>query len=100
MKQQAGKFYVYAVPLLLFSSRMAVFICAEDAAKENATIALRPPATAHTVVLPLVVTTPKAWHPFVDQIPAKEKAKEGETVALNCQFHSPWGSSLSKLTVK
>uniref|UniRef100_A0A8C4VBR1 Ig-like domain-containing protein n=1 Tax=Gopherus evgoodei TaxID=1825980 RepID=A0A8C4VBR1_9SAUR len=40
------------------------------------------------------------WHPFVAQIPAKEKAKEGETVALNCQFHSPWGPSLSKLTVK
>nr|XP_032636125.1 uncharacterized protein LOC116824725 isoform X2 [Chelonoidis abingdonii] len=79
---------------------MVVFICAEDAAKENATITLNSPATAHTAVLPLVVTTLESWHPFVAQISAKEKAKEGETVALNCQFHSPWGPSLSKLTVK
>ncbi|XP_039353060.1 uncharacterized protein LOC120378571 [Mauremys reevesii] len=100
MKQQAGNFYVSAVPLLLFFLQMVVFICAEDAAKENATITLNSPATAHTAVLPLVVTTPEPWHPFVAQIPVKEKAKEGETVALNCQFHSPWGPSLSKLTVK
>uniref|UniRef100_A0A8B9NUN6 Ig-like domain-containing protein n=1 Tax=Apteryx owenii TaxID=8824 RepID=A0A8B9NUN6_APTOW len=42
----------------------------------------------------------KPWHLFVTQIPAKEKAKEGETVVLNCHFNSPQCPSLSELMVK
>nr|XP_025044877.1 uncharacterized protein LOC102459989 [Pelodiscus sinensis] len=100
MKQQAGKFCVYAVPFCLFSLWMAAYIGAEDAVKENATVPFSSPATAYKVVLPPVVTTHEPGLPFVSQTPAKEKAKEGETVVLNCQFHSPWGPSLNKLTVK
>ncbi|XP_025055449.1 uncharacterized protein LOC106721978 isoform X4 [Alligator sinensis] len=58
------------------------------------------PATAHTTEQPPMVTIPEPWLPFVAQTPAKEKAKEGETVVLNCQFHSPRGPSLAKLMVK
>uniref|UniRef100_A0A7M4FT61 Ig-like domain-containing protein n=1 Tax=Crocodylus porosus TaxID=8502 RepID=A0A7M4FT61_CROPO len=47
-----------------------------------------------------LVTIPEPWPPFVTQTPAKEKAKEGKNVVLNCQFHSPRGPSLAKLMVK
>ncbi|XP_069491984.1 V-set and immunoglobulin domain-containing protein 10-like [Ambystoma mexicanum] len=42
---------------------------------------------------------PKMWHPFIVQEPSKEKATEGETVVLGCQFFNPKGASLSDLTV-
>uniref|UniRef100_A0A8C3JT97 Ig-like domain-containing protein n=1 Tax=Calidris pygmaea TaxID=425635 RepID=A0A8C3JT97_9CHAR len=63
------------------------------ASKENA-------AVTHMTAQPSLLTTPETWHLLVTQTPAKEKAKEGETVVLNCYFNSPRRSSLTDLKVK
>ncbi|KFV94201.1 hypothetical protein N326_03991, partial [Eurypyga helias] len=64
-----------------------------SASKENT-------AVTRVTAQPLLVTTPEPWHLLVTQTPAKEKAKEGETVVLNCHFNSPQRPSLTDLTVK
>lgn len=46
------------------------------------------------------MTTPEPWHLLVTQTPAKEKAKEGETVVLNCHFNTPRRPSLTDVVVK
>ncbi|NXW83978.1 HAVR2 protein, partial [Alopecoenas beccarii] len=61
--------------------------------KENA-------AVTHIIAQPLLLTTSEPWHLLVAQTPAKEKAKEGETVVLNCHFNSPQRPSLTDLVVK
>ncbi|TRZ18840.1 hypothetical protein HGM15179_008264 [Zosterops borbonicus] len=61
--------------------------------KENA--AAVTPVTAQPLLL-----TPEPWNLLVTQTPAKEKAKEGETVVLNCHLNSPQHPSLSDLMVK
>lgn len=53
------------------------------------------PVTAQPLLL-----TPEPWNLLVTQTPAKEKAKEGETVVLNCHLNSPQHPSLSDLMVK
>ncbi|KFP43278.1 hypothetical protein N324_02432, partial [Chlamydotis macqueenii] len=57
-------------------------------------------AVTHTPAQPSLVTAPEPWHLSVTQTPAKEKAKEGETVVLNCHFNSPRHLSLTDLVVK
>ncbi|NWQ61950.1 KV5AF protein, partial [Neopipo cinnamomea] len=57
-------------------------------------------AVTHVTAQPLLLTTPEPWNLLVTQTPAKEKAKEGETVVLNCRFNSPQHPSLSDLMVK
>ncbi|KFQ74827.1 hypothetical protein N335_06161, partial [Phaethon lepturus] len=64
-----------------------------SASKENA-------AVTHITAQPSLLTTPEPWHLLVTQTPAKEKAKEGETVVLNCHFNSPRRPSLTDLMVK
>ncbi|KFP58795.1 hypothetical protein N322_10917, partial [Cariama cristata] len=64
-----------------------------NASKQNA-------AVTHITAKPLLLTTPEPWHLLVTQTPAKEKAKEGETVVLNCHFNSPRHPSLTDLMVK
>ncbi|KFV81482.1 hypothetical protein N308_09790, partial [Struthio camelus australis] len=64
-----------------------------SASKENA-------AVSHITAQPPFPARPELWHLSVTQKPAKEKAKEGERVVLNCHFNSPQWPSLSKLTVK
>ncbi|KFQ24394.1 hypothetical protein N331_02685, partial [Merops nubicus] len=49
---------------------------------------------------PSLLTSPEPWHLLVIQTPAKEKAKEGETVVLNCHLTSPRRPSLADLRVK
>ncbi|NXX93813.1 HAVR2 protein, partial [Centropus bengalensis] len=61
--------------------------------KENATV-------THVTAQPSLMTTPEPWHLLVTQTPAKEKAKEGETVILNCHFNRPRPPSLADLMVK
>ncbi|NWH49824.1 KV5AF protein, partial [Fregata magnificens] len=63
------------------------------ASKENAAVT---PITAQ----PSLLTTPEPWHLLVTQTPDKEKAKEGDTVVLNCHFNSPRHPSLTDLMVK
>uniref|UniRef100_A0A8C3P0Y8 Ig-like domain-containing protein n=1 Tax=Cyanoderma ruficeps TaxID=181631 RepID=A0A8C3P0Y8_9PASS len=53
------------------------------------------PVTAQPLLL-----TPEPWKLLVTQTPAKEKAKEGETVVLNCHLNSPQHPSLTDLMVK
>ncbi|NXE74060.1 HAVR2 protein, partial [Cochlearius cochlearius] len=57
-------------------------------------------AVTHVTAQPSLLTTPKPWHLLVTQTPAKEKAKEGETVVLNCHFNSPRRPSPTDLVVK
>lgn len=57
-------------------------------------------AVSHRAAQPPLLTTPEPWHLLVTQTPAKEKAKEGETVVLNCHFSSPQRLSLADLMVK
>ncbi|NWX51364.1 HAVR2 protein, partial [Steatornis caripensis] len=64
-----------------------------SASKDNA-------AATHITAQPLLLTTPEPWHLLVTQTPAKEKAKEGETVVLNCHFNSPRHPSPTDLMVK
>ncbi|NWI93398.1 HAVR2 protein, partial [Pitta sordida] len=65
-----------------------------SASKENAA------AVTHVTAQPLLMTTLEPWNLLVTQTPAKEKAKEGETVVLNCHFNSPQRPSLTDLMVK
>ncbi|NXP26114.1 HAVR2 protein, partial [Scytalopus superciliaris] len=62
--------------------------------KENAT------AVTHATAQPSLLTTLEPWNLLVTQTPAKEKAKEGETVVLNCHFNSARHPSLTDLMVK
>ncbi|NXL08118.1 HAVR2 protein, partial [Mesembrinibis cayennensis] len=64
-----------------------------SASKENS-------AVTRAAAQPSLLTTPEPWHLLVTQTPAKEKAKEGETVVLHCHFNSPRRPSLSDLLVK
>ncbi|KFQ87487.1 hypothetical protein N337_06410, partial [Phoenicopterus ruber ruber] len=64
-----------------------------SASKENA-------AVTHITAQPSLSTTPEPWHLLVTQTPAKEKAKEGETVVLSCHFNSPQCPSLTDVMVK
>uniref|UniRef100_A0A8D2QNM4 Ig-like domain-containing protein n=1 Tax=Zosterops lateralis melanops TaxID=1220523 RepID=A0A8D2QNM4_ZOSLA len=65
---------------------------------------MRPTLTTLTAVTPVtaqpLLLTPEPWNLLVTQTPAKEKAKEGETVVLNCHLNSPQHPSLSDLMVK
>ncbi|NXE29264.1 HAVR2 protein, partial [Ardeotis kori] len=70
-----------------------VAVSGGSASKENA-------AVTHIPAQPSLVTAPEPWHLSVTQTPAKEKAKEGETVVLNCHFNSPQHLSLTDLMVK
>ncbi|XP_068037180.1 synaptogenesis protein syg-1-like isoform X2 [Anomalospiza imberbis] len=64
-----------------------------SANKENAA------AVIHVTAQPLLLTS-EPWNLLVTQTPAKEKAKEGETVVLNCHLNSPQHPSLTDLMVK
>ncbi|NWV78888.1 KV5A3 protein, partial [Dasyornis broadbenti] len=64
-----------------------------SANKENAV------AVTHVTAQPLL-WTPEPWNLLVTQTPAKEKAKEGETVVLNCHLNNPQHVSLTDLMVK
>ncbi|KGL89115.1 hypothetical protein N301_03213, partial [Charadrius vociferus] len=70
-----------------------VGVSSGSASKENA-------AVTHITAQPSLLTTPEPWHLLVTQTPAKEKAKEGETVVLNCHFNTPQRPSLTDLVVK
>ncbi|NXD97210.1 HAVR2 protein, partial [Chaetorhynchus papuensis] len=56
-------------------------------------------AVTHVTAQPSLLT-PEPWNLRVTQTPAKEKAKEGETVVLNCRLNSPQRPSLTDLMVK
>ncbi|NWW68749.1 KV5AF protein, partial [Ifrita kowaldi] len=56
-------------------------------------------AVTRVTAQPLLLT-PEPWNLVVTQTPAKEKAKEGETVVLNCRLTSPQHPSLTDLMVK
>lgn len=58
------------------------------------------PAAVTPVTAQPLLLTPEPWNLLVTQTPAKEKAKEGETVVLNCHLNSPQHPSLSNLMVK
>ncbi|NXF95210.1 HAVR2 protein, partial [Eubucco bourcierii] len=68
-------------------------VIGQSASKENGAATLK---TAQ----PLLLTTLVPWHLLVTQTPAKEKAKEGETIVLSCHFKSPQRASLPDLVVK
>ncbi|KFQ66848.1 hypothetical protein N334_12260, partial [Pelecanus crispus] len=57
-------------------------------------------AVTHVTAQPSLLTTSEPWHLLVTQTPSKEKAKEGETVVLNCHLNSPRRPSLTDLMVK
>ncbi|KFV62261.1 hypothetical protein N307_06639, partial [Dryobates pubescens] len=65
----------------------------QSASKENGAATLR---TAQ----PSLLKTFVPQHLMVTQTPAKEKAKEGETIVLSCHFNSPERASLPDLMVK
>ncbi|XP_078246080.1 uncharacterized protein LOC110074638 [Pogona vitticeps] len=99
MKQQILIFYNWAVlPFLLIS--LWLVVCAGNAAHGNAAVTGTSSVTTHTIMFHRKRTTPEPWLPFVSQTPSKDKAKEGETVILGCQFQSPHGPSLNNLAVK
>ncbi|XP_074672886.1 uncharacterized protein LOC141920094 isoform X4 [Strix aluco] len=93
MSQHIGKLYRSAVSSFLLFLLMDVGVSGGGASKENA-------AVTHITAQPSLLTTPEPWHLLVTQTPAKEKAKEGETVILNCHFSSPRRPSLPDLSVK
>ncbi|NWI10526.1 IGSF6 protein, partial [Crypturellus soui] len=68
-------------------------ICGGSVSKENASV-------THITAEPPSATRPELCLLSVTQTPAKEKAKEGETVVLNCRFDGPQCPSLSELMVK
>ncbi|KFO73285.1 hypothetical protein N303_06900, partial [Cuculus canorus] len=70
-----------------------VGVSGESTSKENA-------AVTRLTAQPSLLTTLEPWHLLVTQTPAKEKAKEGETVVLNCHFSSPRRPSLTDLMVR
>ncbi|XP_015150911.1 uncharacterized protein LOC418355 isoform X6 [Gallus gallus] len=92
MSQHIGKPYGSAVSLFLFFLLMDVGVSDGNTSKENATL-------SHRRTQAPLLTTPEPWQVFLTQTPAKEKAKEGETVVLNCHFNSPRHPSLTGLTV-
>ncbi|XP_076184938.1 uncharacterized protein LOC143155846 isoform X3 [Aptenodytes patagonicus] len=93
MSQHIGKLYRSAVSSFLLFLLVDVGVSGGSASKENA-------AVTHITAQPSLLTTPEPWHLLVTQTPAKEKAKEGETVVLNCHFNSPRRPSLTDLMVK
>ncbi|XP_044298306.1 uncharacterized protein LOC123029401 [Varanus komodoensis] len=99
MNQHTLKFYGWAVPPLLIL--VVAYPAVGNAMRENTAILSNGSVTTHTITFDTKrIMTPEPWHPFVSQTPDKEKAKEGETVVLGCQFHSFHGPSLNNLTVK
>ncbi|XP_048150457.1 uncharacterized protein LOC125321518 [Corvus hawaiiensis] len=93
MSQHIGKFYRSAVSSFIFFLVVDVRVTGRDANRENAA------AVTHVTAQPLLLT-PEPWNLLVTQTPAKEKAKEGETVVLNCHLNSPQRPSLTDLMVK
>nr|XP_021128671.3 uncharacterized protein LOC106017354 [Anas platyrhynchos] len=93
MRQHVGKLYASAVSSFLFFLLVDVGVSGGNPSTERA-------AVSHRAAQPPLLTTPEPWHLLVTQTPAKEKAKEGETVVLNCHFSSPQRLSLADLTVK
>ncbi|XP_075599023.1 uncharacterized protein LOC142600092 [Balearica regulorum gibbericeps] len=93
MSQHIGKLCRSAVSSFLLFLLVDVGVSGGSASKENA-------AVTHVTPQPSLLTTPEPWHLLVTQTPAKEKAKEGETVVLNCHFNSPRHPSLTDLIVK
>ncbi|XP_003202785.2 uncharacterized protein LOC100550424 [Meleagris gallopavo] len=98
MSQHIGKPYGSAVTLFLFFLLVDVGVSDGNTSKENATVSQR------RTQAPLL-TTPEPWQfePwqfFVNQTPAKEKAKEGETLVLNCHFKGPQHPSRTGLSVR
>ncbi|XP_074784148.1 uncharacterized protein LOC141971006 [Athene noctua] len=93
MSQHIGKLYRSAVSSFLLFLLVDVGVSGGGASKENA-------AVTHITAQPSLWTTPKPWHLLVTQTPAKQKAKEGETVILNCHFNSARPPSLPDLMVK
>ncbi|XP_015731306.1 uncharacterized protein LOC107320165 isoform X2 [Coturnix japonica] len=93
MSQHIRKPYGSAVPLFIFFLLVDVGVSDGNVSEENATLSHR------RTQVPLL-TTLEPWQVFVTQTPAKEKAKEGETVVLNCHFNSPQHRSLTGLTAR
>ncbi|XP_023797365.1 uncharacterized protein LOC111939376 isoform X3 [Cyanistes caeruleus] len=93
MSQHIGKLYRSAVSSFIFFLVVDVGVTGGGANKENAA------AVTHVTAQPLLLT-PEPWNLLVTQTPAKEKAKEGETVTLNCHLNSPQHPSLTDLMVK
>uniref|UniRef100_A0A8B9M2A7 Ig-like domain-containing protein n=1 Tax=Accipiter nisus TaxID=211598 RepID=A0A8B9M2A7_9AVES len=93
MSQHIGKLCRSAASSFLLFLLVDVGVSDGSARKENA-------AVTHVTARPSLLTTPEPWHLLVTQTPAKEKAKEGETVVLNCRFHSPQRPFLTDLMVK
>ncbi|XP_041887744.1 uncharacterized protein LOC121666334 [Corvus kubaryi] len=93
MSQHIGKFYRSAVSSFIFFLVVDVGVTGRGANRENAA------AVTHVTAQPLLLT-PEPWNLLVTQTPAKEKAKEGETVVLNCHLNSPQCPSLTDLMVK
>ncbi|XP_068016668.1 uncharacterized protein [Melanerpes formicivorus] len=93
MSQHSGKLYRSAVSSFLFFLLVDAGVRGQSASEENGAATLR---TAQ----PSLLKTSVSWHLLVTQTPAKEKAKEGETVVLNCHFNSPQRTSLPDLMVK
>ncbi|XP_062428009.1 uncharacterized protein LOC134138412 [Rhea pennata] len=93
MNQYVGKLCRAAMSSLFFFLLLDVGVSGRSASTESA-------AVTQTTAQPPLATRPEPWHLSVTQTPAKEKAKEGETVVLNCHFNSPQSSSLSELMVK
>ncbi|XP_030907247.2 uncharacterized protein [Melopsittacus undulatus] len=92
MSQNTGKLYRSATSSFLFFLLVDVSVSG-TASKENA-------AVTGITAQPSLLTTPEPWQLLVTQTPAKEKAKEGETVVLNCHFNRPRHPSLTDLMVK
>ncbi|XP_068037181.1 uncharacterized protein [Anomalospiza imberbis] len=93
MSQHIGKLYRSAVSSFIFLVVVDVRVTGGSANKENAA------AVIHVTAQPLLLTS-EPWNLLVTQTPAKEKAKEGETVVLNCHLNSPQHPSLTDLMVK
>ncbi|XP_030121624.3 uncharacterized protein [Taeniopygia guttata] len=93
MSQHTGKLYRSAVSSFIFFLVADVGVTGGSANKENAA------AVIHVTAQPLLLT-PEPWNFLVTQTPAKEKAKEGETVVLTCHLNSPQHPSLTDLMVK
>ncbi|XP_069723670.1 synaptogenesis protein syg-1-like isoform X2 [Phaenicophaeus curvirostris] len=93
MSQHIGKLCRSTASSLLFLLLVDVGVSGESTSKENA-------AVTRITAQPSLLTTPKQWHLLVTQTPAKEKAKEGETVVLNCHYSSPQHPSLTDLMVR
>uniref|UniRef100_A0A669R5Z0 Ig-like domain-containing protein n=1 Tax=Phasianus colchicus TaxID=9054 RepID=A0A669R5Z0_PHACC len=93
MSQHIGKPYGSAVTLFLVFLLVDVGVSDGNTSKENATV-------SHRKTQAPLLTAPEPSQFSVTQTPAKEKAKEGETVVLNCHFSSPQHPSLTGLPVR